>query len=470
MIGMMMTTAAKSLNLRLSLVLLACAASYPVAAQTAAGLAQYTSGEVLLSKAGGASSALAKGGTIEAGDTITTGEQGRAQLRFSDGGFIALHANSKFSVNGYVDAKDGGKDQFLVSLVTGGMRAITGLIGKRNPSNYKVITPTASIGIRGSGFNVVHNANGTLSVSTELDAIDVCNQGGCIGLNVGESALVRNAQDRPVRTSVPATVSSPPVNDFKFAADNQTIPRPPAAPAQAFGVSGLQPDNVGFLRQYFDGALTLNANGQPIAFAAQGATGGGENTGVVSNIQSMGSAATNDQLILGTWSSGVWSDNVTSASAGNQSLRSLAFFTGQSTSSADLAGLSGRNATYTFNQATPVLSSVGLSGTVLPTSNLNVNFAGANTTVGVNLYVNFPTSASVASPGTDYALRGTANAVSTGFAGNMTVSGAACTTGCGSAAVAGAFIGPNAGSAGVTFAASTSQHGNFVGAAGFSRK
>lgn len=456
---------------------LACMAAFPVAAQTAAGSAvagqaQYASGEVTIGKEGGTSSPLIKGGAIQAGDTVTTGEQGRVQMRFSDGGFIALHANSRFSVNGYVDAKDGSKDQFLVSLVTGGMRAITGLIGKRNPNNYKVITPTASIGIRGSGFNVVHNADGTLSVTTELDAIDVCNKGGCIGLNVGESALVRNAQDKPVRTNIPASVIPPPVNDTKFVADNQTInvPAPVQAPAQAFGMGGLQANNVGFFRQYFDGALALNADGQPIAYA-QGNSGSGENTGVVSNIQSAGSLAGKDQLVLGTWSTGNWRDGAANAPAGTTGLAPVAFFTGQSTSSADLAGLSGRNANYAFSQATPVQSSSGITGVLMPTSNLTVNFAGANTSVGVNLDVRFPAAgAGVATTSTDYALRGTANGVGTGFAGSLTVSGPACAKGCGGAGAAGAFIGPHASRAGLTFTASTSQHGNFIGAAGFSQK
>lgn len=473
-----MSTLMPSFHLRSSLILLACAAAFPAASQTAAGSAQFASGNVTISKGAAPASALAKGAAIQAGDTITTGDKGSVQLRFTDGGFISLPANSKFSVNGYVDAKDPGKDQFLVELLAGGMRAITGQIGKRNPANYKVTTPTASIGIRGSGFNVAINANGTLSVSTELDAIDVCNKGGCVGLNVGESAMVKNAQDKPVRTNIPATVAAPSVTRQPSETGNEAekdglstlIANAVPSSTQVFGVSGLQSNGAGFLRQYFDGTLSLNANGQPIGFVSQGSAGVGGNTGVVDNVQSAGSLTSNDRLVVGTWSTGTWRDSVSGSPSISSSLAPMAFFTGQNTSSLDLAGLSGKNATYAFNQATPVLSSSGSVGVLLPTSHLTANFAGANTTVGVNLDVRFPAGAGNAATNADYALRGTTNAVGTGFAGSLTVTGAPCATGCGGAAISGGFIGPNASRAGVSFAASTSAHGNFVGAAGFSQR
>lgn len=476
-----MTTAMNSsiyLNLRATLVLLACATAWTATAQTPAGQAQYAQGVVMVSRAGTPGIVLAKGGAIQAGDTITTGEKSSTQLRFSDGGFIALQANSKFSINGYVDAKDADKDQFFVDLASGGMRAITGLIGKLKPSNYKVTTPTALIGVRGSGFNIVHNADGTLSVTTELDAIEVCNKGGCLGLNVGESALVRNAQDKPVRTNIPATLAAPSVTRQSFEVGNEAektgqsslVAHAAPSAAQVFGMNGLQPNNNGFLRQYFDGTVRLDANGQPIGYTAAGNTGSGENTGAVSNVQRVGSAANNDELIVGTWSTGVWRDGAAGSAAFNNGLAPVSFFTGQSTSNADLAGLSGKTAVYTFDQATPVLSTTGINGTLLPSSRLTANFSGANTTVGVSLDVRFPATPGSATPNTDYALRGTANAAGTGFAGNLSVSGAACATGCGAGAVSGAFIGPKASRAGVSFAGSTSQHGNFVGAAGFSKK
>ena len=90
------------------------------------------------------------------------------------------------------------------------MRAITGLIGKRNRDNYKLTTTTATIGIRGSGFRVGYNADGTVGITAELDKIEVCNQSGCTGLVAGESVRVISSTTPPVRTSEQAKVDTPP--------------------------------------------------------------------------------------------------------------------------------------------------------------------------------------------------------------------------------------------------------------------
>jgi FecR protein len=471
-------SALKHFSVPLLLVAMVCA--FPGLVLAAAATAQFSVGDVRLSQGEGAGRALVKGGVVESGETITTGSQGRVQLRFSDGGMIALPGNSRFSVNGYVDAGDKTQDKFLVTLVQGGMRAITGLIGKRERSNYKVITNTATIGIRGSGFNVAYNPNGTLSVSTELDAIEVCNAGGCVGLNVGESALVRNAQDRPVRTNIPATVAGPAVTRQPFEvgneAENNGVPTliaraipPAAAPATSYalGLSGLRgATGTADLRQYFDGAIAQDANGQIVGYTDKGTGDSVQNTGEVANLQRAGSAASNDLLVLGTWSSATVSPGAASTNPA-MALSPAAFFAGQRSADADLAGLSGRSATYRFDQATPVLSSRGGQGTLLPTSQLTANFSGGNTTVGVNLDVRFPGKGEYAS--TDYALRGNVGKVDAGFAGNLAVTGGGCTAGKCDAIASGAFIGPAAARAGVSFAASTSQHGNFAGAGGFAR-
>jgi hypothetical protein len=102
------------------------------------------------------------------------------------------------------------------------MRAITGLIGKRNRENYKVTTTTATIGIRGSGFSVGYNPDGSLGITTELDAIEVCNAGGCVGLTAGESVRVINSSEAPVRTNVRANVPTPPPTQEVVVAGNQT--------------------------------------------------------------------------------------------------------------------------------------------------------------------------------------------------------------------------------------------------------
>ena len=192
------------------LLAVALSSAFAAPAFAAAGTAQFTAGDVKVKRVDGALTVLSKGLEIDSGQSVLTGADGRAQVRFTDGGLISLQPNTEFKIASYVDKLDAKEDRFLVDLLRGSMRAITGLIGKRNRDNYRVNTATATIGIRGSGFNVGYNPDGTLSVTTELDAIEVCTAGGCVGLTAGESVKVLNNTQTPVRTNVRVTVATPP--------------------------------------------------------------------------------------------------------------------------------------------------------------------------------------------------------------------------------------------------------------------
>ena len=189
--------------------LMALTIAWPLQARALAGIAQFTAGEVNVRQADGKTVALAKGGTIDSGHAIVTGGDGRAQVRFTDGGLVSLQPNTEFRIANYVDQNNPREDRFLVDLLRGSMRAITGLIGKRNRDNYRLTTTTATIGIRGSGFKVGYNPDGSLGITSELDKIEVCNQSGCIGLVAGESVKVLDNVTPPVRTSEQPRVATP---------------------------------------------------------------------------------------------------------------------------------------------------------------------------------------------------------------------------------------------------------------------
>lgn len=199
--------------------LLAFVAGLPLAALGAAGTVQFASGDVQMRR-GDALAALARGALLESGDTVLTGVAGRAQLRFTDGGLVSLYPDSQFTVTRYSDSGDPAQDSFAVSLLRGGMRAITGLIGKRNPANYKLTTPTAVVGIRGSAFRLFFNDQGQLEVAGEQDEIEVCTQAGCVVLRVGESVLVLSREQLPVYTNTRAEFSLP-QPAWPFAAGDQ---------------------------------------------------------------------------------------------------------------------------------------------------------------------------------------------------------------------------------------------------------
>ena len=202
-----MTNAHRSLRLAWLLVLV-CAC--PIPALAAAGLVQFSAGDVQLRRSD-ALGPLARGSAVDGGDVILTGASGRAQIRFTDGGLVSLYPDSRFTVERYVDSGNPGQDSFAVSLARGGLRAVTGLIGKRQPANYQLITPTAVVGIRGSSFRVFFNAQGEVEVAGEQDEIKVCTRSGCVGVKAGESVRVLAQLIQPARPAEqPAHVASCP--------------------------------------------------------------------------------------------------------------------------------------------------------------------------------------------------------------------------------------------------------------------
>ena len=125
-------------------------AAYAGAALGAAGNVQFVIGDVKLIRAG-ATQALQKGAEVNEGDRIVTGAGASAQVKMVDGGFIAIRPNTDMGFDTYrYSGKEDGSENALVSLVRGGFRTITGVIGRTNKQNYLIRTETATIGIRGT--------------------------------------------------------------------------------------------------------------------------------------------------------------------------------------------------------------------------------------------------------------------------------------------------------------------------------
>lgn len=143
----------------LILAALAVAAGGGASAQApqAAGRFVSVTGEVEVVGRDGARRSAERGGDIREGDTIVTGASALAQARMSDGGLISVRADSEFKLEqfGY-KGRDDRNASFVVSILKGGFRTITGLIAQVNRSGYRISTPSATIGVRGTHFEVVH--------------------------------------------------------------------------------------------------------------------------------------------------------------------------------------------------------------------------------------------------------------------------------------------------------------------------
>lgn len=83
------------------------------------------------------------------GQTINSGPDGEVHLVTEDGGIIAVRPNTVFRVDEY-KAEGNSTDKIFMSLLKGTIRSITGWVGKYNNPAYRITTPTATIGIRGT--------------------------------------------------------------------------------------------------------------------------------------------------------------------------------------------------------------------------------------------------------------------------------------------------------------------------------
>ena len=98
---------------------------------------------------------LAAGSVVEAGDTLRVGDASNMQVRFTDASVMALRPNTVFRIDEYAFANKVDSDKSVFALLTGGLRTITGLIGRQSRGNYAVKTETSTIGIRGTHFTLV---------------------------------------------------------------------------------------------------------------------------------------------------------------------------------------------------------------------------------------------------------------------------------------------------------------------------
>lgn len=94
-----------------------------------------------------------RGGALAPGDRVITGADGLAQIRFSDGAMLSVRANSDLRIEAHAYRNE--RDTLattVLQLVRGGLRAITGAVARLNRDGYRVVTPTATIGVRGTDF------------------------------------------------------------------------------------------------------------------------------------------------------------------------------------------------------------------------------------------------------------------------------------------------------------------------------
>jgi len=119
---------------------------------------QNLSGTLSVQRPDGSMRALAERSSVFVGDVISTERDSYAQLRFTDGGQVTLRPNTQIKIETYTyEEGRPDRDSLAMQLFKGGLRSLTGLIGKRttNRNAYRMVTSTATIGIRGTDYSAI---------------------------------------------------------------------------------------------------------------------------------------------------------------------------------------------------------------------------------------------------------------------------------------------------------------------------
>jgi ferric-dicitrate binding protein FerR (iron transport regulator) len=202
-------------------VLAAPAVLFAGGALASTGTVSQLSGTLSVRKADGTVRILSQKSTIESGDTVNTERDSYAQIKFSDGAQVTLKPNTAVKLDNFKFTEDRPQDDsFLYSLVKGGLRAVTGIVGKRNKDAYRLGTATATIGIRGTTFSADDCATSREGDCARLDAavyvgvadgeVVVRNGAGELGLTAGQFGLIA-ANQRPLFLSTdPGLQFTPP--------------------------------------------------------------------------------------------------------------------------------------------------------------------------------------------------------------------------------------------------------------------
>jgi hypothetical protein len=201
----------------------------PAVLAATAGEITHLSGTLAAQRADGTRKLLGVKSEVQEGDTLTTEAGTYARVKFVDGGEVVLRPGSALKIESYsYNAAKPESDNMVLSMLKGGLRAITGLLGKRSRDKVSFQTATATIGIRGTHFGALLCQNDCGNVPTtsgqppanglHLDVTDgaivVSNGAGSVQINLGQFGFVVDSNTPPaivppgqgVQVTVPGSI------------------------------------------------------------------------------------------------------------------------------------------------------------------------------------------------------------------------------------------------------------------------
>jgi hypothetical protein len=157
---------AHQLMARLTFFALLCSAPFAaLASSSVIGEVSLVIGNVSVVSAQGVRGQAVKGMQVRIGDQIETQLGGHAHVRFVDGARISVRPASRLVIETYANPKQesGATGGIRFRLDEGAMRSITGGWGALDRAKFRLNTPVAAIGVKGTDFIVRAEQNRTMA-------------------------------------------------------------------------------------------------------------------------------------------------------------------------------------------------------------------------------------------------------------------------------------------------------------------
>ena len=198
-----------------NLFFLICLLFPALAVAESVGSITHLGGVIRATRDDGTNRVLSVKSEVREGDTLKTEKNTYARIKFVDGGEVVLRPGTIFKVDAYayrpVPVPEH-KDNILFSLIKGGLRSVTGLLGKRNPDAFKMNTATATIGIRGTHFGAL------------LCNDDCANIPTVSGHPPGNGLYTDTASGKTIISNDAGFIEVP-AGSFSFTHDKNTLPK-----------------------------------------------------------------------------------------------------------------------------------------------------------------------------------------------------------------------------------------------------
>jgi hypothetical protein len=161
------------------------------------GVITRAQGTITVQAATGERRRVGAGEVLRVGDRVDTDQDGQALVSGEDGSLVAVRPSTAWTIEAF-GAENRTPERYWLSLTRGSLRIVTGLIGRLNPGGYRINTPEAFIGIRGTDHEpyVIENSRaaalraykGTYD-RVHRGATTLTNNAGTVNVPAGRAAV-----------------------------------------------------------------------------------------------------------------------------------------------------------------------------------------------------------------------------------------------------------------------------------------